>query len=110
MTDQTLPARMAASLAAALSSRSATIKALNETTNETDKDQELKKARRETAIGVTERSYGLVLKGHNELAAAAGSPALPRPRSTIPELRPTLRRTAHPAGAAAPLVSAEFFR
>jgi uncharacterized membrane protein len=63
---------MAASLAAALSSRSATIKALNETTNETDKDQELKKARRETAIGVTERSYGLVLKGHNELAAAAG--------------------------------------
>ena len=72
MMDQTLPARIAASLAAALSSRSATIKDRNETTNEAGKDQKLKKARRETAPGEVEERYGLVLKGHNEFAAAAG--------------------------------------
>ena len=42
MIDQTLPARMAASLAAAL------------------------------ATGGTRKSYGFLLKGHNEFAAAAG--------------------------------------
>ena len=43
MTDQTLPARMAASLYAELSSRSGTTEAANETTNEADKDQKMKK-------------------------------------------------------------------
>ena len=47
MTDQSLPARLTASLATALNSRSATIDAANETTNEAGKDQRQKTRRGE---------------------------------------------------------------
>jgi uncharacterized membrane protein len=72
MTDQRLAARMAASLAAALRLRSATIEAANETTNQAGKDQKMKKAGAEVADGAMRKSYGLILKGRNELVAAAG--------------------------------------
>jgi hypothetical protein len=67
-----LPARMAASLDAALSSRSATIEAADEAANEIGRDRKMTKAGREMVVHGTGRSYGLVLKGRNGFAAAAG--------------------------------------
>ena len=72
MMDRTLPARMAASLAAALSSRSATIEAADEAANEVGRDRKMTKAGAEIATSGAGKSYGLVLKGLNEFAAAAG--------------------------------------